>query len=66
MIPAPSGTNPANWQQRVTLDVNRALSGYPFQSLSAAPTSVEAGFTYFDTTLATVRTWTGAAWANHF
>lgn len=62
MIPASS---PA-WRRIVTLELNKVLQGYPYQSLDTAPSSVEAGFTYYDTALGKVRTWDGAAWNNHF
>lgn len=56
----------ADWPRMVAGELNRVTTGYPFPSLATAPTSVEAGYTYYDTALNTVRTWTGAAWANHF
>lgn len=56
----------ADWERLVAMAVNERINGYPFPSFATAPTGIQAGFTYYDTALNNVRTWTGAAWSNHF
>lgn len=41
-----------------------ALNGYKIEA--SAPASPIAGQTYYDTTLAMMRTWDGAAWRDHW
>lgn len=55
-----------DWMRMVATQVNPILQGYPFMELDTAPTGVRAGFTYYDSALAKVRTWDGAAWNNHW
>ena len=55
-----------DWERLVANAINPVAQGYVFPQFASAPSNPSAGFTYFDTTLLTVRTWTGAAWANHF
>ena len=55
-----------DWQRIVARDVNPVLNGYPYMSLSADPSDVSAGFTYYNTTSNKVRTWDGSAWNNHW
>ena len=65
MIPYSLSSIP-EWQRQVASEVNPILQGYPFLQLDAAPTSVDPGFTYYDTALNKVRTWDGTIWNNHF
>lgn len=46
------------WAKRVRLTLNPIAQGYPFQQLSADPTGVAKGFTYYNTTSNTVRQFT--------
>jgi hypothetical protein len=64
-IPAKWSSLP-DWMRIVAGEVNPRISGYPFPPLAAAPSGVDAGFTYYDTALSKVRTWDGAAWNNHW
>lgn len=50
------------WARRVRLTLNPIAQGYPFQQLDTAPTGVDVGFSYYDTTLDLVRTWDGTNW----
>lgn len=65
MIPSSWGSVP-DWMRMVALKVNPMLQGYPFMQLDSDPASPTAGFTYFNTDTGKVRTWTGAAWADHY
>jgi hypothetical protein len=57
----PSNQN-ADWARLVATGVNQRINGYPFPSLDEAPTAPQAGYTYYDTTLNTIRFWDGAQW----
>ena len=65
MIPSKWASIP-DWMRIVAQEVNQRIGGYPFPSLDTAPTNVNPGYTYYDTTLNKVRTWDGAAFQNHF
>ena len=64
-LPAP-GFNQHDWNRIAKGLIDPRISGYPFPTFAAAPTGVTAGFTYYDSALAKVRTWDGAIWNNHF
>lgn len=55
-----------DWERLVANAVNQRISGYPYPSFAAAPDGPRDGYTYFDTTLGTVRTWAGGIWNDHF
>jgi hypothetical protein len=55
-----------DWMRIVAQEVNSRISGYPFPSFASAPSNVNAGFTYYDTTLNKVRTWDGSTFQNHW
>jgi hypothetical protein len=57
----PSNQN-ADWARLVATGVNQRINGYPFPSLGEAPTAPQAGYTYYDTTLNTIRFWDGTQW----
>lgn len=65
MIP-PYAPSIPEWMRQVAAEVNPLINGYPFPEYASAPSDPNRGFTYFDSTLAKVRTWDGAAWNNHW
>lgn len=62
----PTAASVPEWIRNAANVLNPVANGYPFPRLDTAPANVEAGFTYYDTTLNKVRTWDGSTFQNHF
>lgn len=53
-----------DWIRMAALKLNPIINGYPFQSLDTAPTGVDEGYTYYDTTLHKARVFDGTSFQN--
>lgn len=54
------------WMRLVAGAVNTRINGYPYPSFASEPEAPGAGYTYYDTTLETVRTFAAGVWNDHF